>query len=152
MKALDLSIVVGLMSAMSLTACSGSQDAVGDSRKPEVAATARDDRAASPASRLVNRVWRVHAPVDRAPGSFYIFLSDGTLVMTSCVETYRLATWSAQTERRMTIVEDQVVRYDAEIQDSTEQRLRLRLHLRDHEVDLTLEPAAVPYVCPDLRR
>jgi hypothetical protein len=43
-------------------------------------------------ARLTDRVW-LDTGGDAAPGSFRAFLSDGTLVMASCVETYRLARW-----------------------------------------------------------
>ena len=39
-----------------------------------------------------NRVWIDESP-DAPRGSLRAFLSDGTLVMTSCAETYRLAPW-----------------------------------------------------------
>ena len=39
-----------------------------------------------------NRVWLAQ-DADQAPGSFLAFLSDGTLVMDSCGETWRLAPW-----------------------------------------------------------
>ena len=39
-----------------------------------------------------NRVW-IEEGGAAAPGTFLAFLSDGTLVMDSCVETWRLAPW-----------------------------------------------------------
>jgi hypothetical protein len=109
-----------------------------------------------PTASFTNRVWRVISPAGRAPGSFYIFLSDGTLVMTSCVETYRLATWRAATPgdavpNRLTIVEDTNTTYGAEVRRADGQRLELRLHLKSEVVDLGLEPGTTPFVCPDLR-
>ncbi len=100
----------------------------------------------------MNTVWRVTAPTSRAPGSFYIFLADGTLVMTSCVETYRLATWQRADEDTLTIIEDRATQYDADVAQPNDRELRLRLKLVSETVDLTLMRAAVPYVCPDLRR
>ena len=41
---------------------------------------------------LEGRVWIDQGP-DAARGTLRAFLPDGTLVMTSCVETYRLAPW-----------------------------------------------------------
>ncbi len=107
--------------------------------------------AAAPPPTFTNRVWRITSPPDRALGSFYIFLSDGTLVMTSCVETYRLATWRLDTPGRLTIVEDTITSYPADIRRADAQRLELRLHLKSEVVDLGLEPATTPFVCPDLR-
>lgn len=109
---------------------------------------------AAPAStdRLINKVWRITSPPDRAPGSFYIFLSDGTLVMTSCVETYRLATWRADGVSRLMIAEDPGVRYPAEIRDVRDREAHLRLILKSEQVELTLTQADAPFVCPDMPR
>ena len=112
---------------------------------PPVAAT---DRAAGP---LVNTVWRITS-ANRAPGTLFVFLSNGTLVMTSCVEVYRLATWRAETTDRLTIVEDIAVQYTADIRALSQDSLSLRLNLKTEQVDLTLEAAKAPFVCPDLPR
>jgi hypothetical protein len=105
----------------------------------------------APLPSFTNRVWRITSPAGRALGSFYLFLTDGTLVMTSCVETYRLATWRLDAPDRVTIVEDPITSYGAEVRRADEQRLELRLHLKSETVDLGLEPATTPFVCPDLR-
>ena len=112
---------------------------------PPIAAT---DLAAGP---LVNTVWRVTS-ANRAPGTLFVFLSNGTLVMTSCVEVYRLATWRAESADRLTIVEDTAVQYTADIRALSQDSLSLRLNLRSEQVDLTLEAAQAPFVCPDLPR
>lgn len=100
---------------------------------------------------LVNTAWRVTS-ANRAPGTLFVFLSNGTLVMTSCVEVYRLATWRAETADRLTIVEDTTVQYTADIQALSQDSVSLRLNLRSEQVDLTLEAAQAPFVCPDLPR
>ena len=100
---------------------------------------------------LVNTVWRVTSG-NRAPGTLFVFLSNGTLVMTSCVEVYRLATWRAETTDRLTIVEDPPVQYTADMLALSQNSLSLRLNLRSEQVDLTLEAAQAPFVCPDLPR
>lgn len=41
---------------------------------------------------LEDRVW-LDTGADAAPGTIRVFLSDGTLVTTSCGETYRLSPW-----------------------------------------------------------
>jgi hypothetical protein len=106
-----------------------------------------------PAPRFVNKVWKTQSPPDRAPGSIYIFLPDGTLLMTSCVETYRLATWRLEADGRLTVSEDQATTNQAEILELGERDLRLRLHLaKDKKVELGLQVAETPFVCPDLRR
>ena len=130
--------------------CTPSQDTVQRSNPvnapaPPIAAT---DLAGGP---LVNTIWRVTS-ANRAPGTLFVFLSNGTLMMTSCVEVYRLATWQAETTDRLTIVEDIAVQYTADIQALNQNHLSLRLNLKTEQVDLTLEAAKAPFVCPDLPR
>ena len=72
--------------------------------------------------------------------------------MTSCVETYRLATWQTEGTDRLTIAEDPTVSYTADILALSEYSLRLRLNLRSEQVEIAFEPAQAPFVCPDLPR
>ena len=144
------SIICGTtLFATILAGCTPSQDTT--QRSPPVNApappAAATDLTAGP---LVSTVWRITSPAGRPLGSFYIFLPNGTLVMTSCVETYRLATWQADTTDRLTIAEDPAVSYTADIRSLSETSLSLRLNLRSEQVDLTFEPAKAPFVCPDL--
>ena len=81
-----------------------------------------------------------------------MFLSNGTLIMTSCVETYRLAQWTLEPPASLTITEDPITRYGADIVRIDERSLALQLKLRAENVDLTLDLVDTPYVCPDLRR
>jgi hypothetical protein len=133
----------------SLVACSSPE-------VPPVAGVGRSAPAAerdeSAGPRFVDKVWRITAPVGRPPGSLHVFLSDGTLLMTSCVETYRLAQWTLDTPASMTITEDSQTRYRAEITALDDQRLELKLHLRSETVDLVMTVANTPYVCPDMKR
>jgi hypothetical protein len=101
---------------------------------------------------LVDRAWLIVAPPGRAPGSLYVFLSDGTLLMTSCVETYRLATWRWSGDGRLEVTEDPITRYTARVLVIEERDLTLRLELVRESVELRLRAADVPVVCPDLPR
>jgi hypothetical protein len=103
-------------------------------------------------ARLTGKVWLVAEPPGRAPGSLYVFVSDGTLLMTSCVETYRLARWRAEADGRLVVTEDPATRYEVRVLEAGERELRLRLQLVNETVDLRLRAAAAPYVCPDLPR
>jgi hypothetical protein len=103
-------------------------------------------------SRLANKVWLITAPPGRAPGSLYIFIGGGTLMMTSCVETYRLATWQLQGDDRLLVSEDPATSYFVRVIDVGERDLRLRLELVGENVDLELRAADAPIVCPDLPR
>jgi hypothetical protein len=103
-------------------------------------------------SRLTGKVWLVTAPAGRAPGSLYIFLTDGTLMMASCAETYRLATWQLQGDDRLLVTEDPTTSYIVRVVDLGGRDLRLRLELVGENVDLELRAADAPIVCPDLPR
>lgn len=86
------------------------------------------------------------------PGVMRIFLADGTLVMDSCWETYRLAQWRQVSDRSLVIVEDRQ-EIPTEILDGPENELHLRLTLVGGETkDEVYRTAPVPYVCPDMPR
>ena len=104
----------------------------------------------SPPADLVGKVW-VSTDPSASPGTFRIFLADGTLVMDSCGETYRLARWRRVDDRHIEWTEDGV-RIGAEIAQLTADRLRLRLHLKGETKDESYRPAPVPTVCPDMPR
>lgn len=99
---------------------------------------------------LVGKVW-VSTDASAAPGTLRIFLPDGSLVMDSCWETYRLAPWRRIDERRIEWTED-TARIEAEITQLTNERLQLRLQLTGGPKDETYRPAQVPTVCPDMPR
>jgi hypothetical protein len=80
-----------------------------------------------PQPEFVGKVW-VSTDASAAPGTFRIFLPDGTLVMDSCWETYRLAPWRTIDGRRIEWTED-TARIVAQITQLTGERLHLRLQL-----------------------
>jgi hypothetical protein len=104
---------------------------------------------------LFSHIWRLTNAPSRPPaGSIYIFLSNGTLLETSCVETYRIAAWnvdsSAPSELRVT--EDHQLAFTANIAELNDRTLRLHQQLiRSKEArDLTFEAVENEFVCPDL--
>ena len=107
---------------------------------------------AQPASELpfVGRTWLAADPA-AAPGTIRIFLPDGTLVMTSCVETYRLAEWRSVGTGRIEWQEDLAV-IAADVTQPGEDELQLRLELAREVRTETYRSVAVPSVCPDLPR
>ena len=98
---------------------------------------------------FVGKIWIATDP-SAAPGTFRIFLPDGTLVMDSCVETYRLARWRAIDDRRIEWQED-TARIDAEVTQVSPDDLQLRLHLVSEVKEENYRLAHVPFVCPDAR-
>ena len=108
-------------------------------------------------TRLFSRIWQLtDAPSKPAPGSIYIFLSNGTLLETSCVETYRIAAWSVDEKELsvLSVVEDRKLAFRAEIIELTERTLRLRqiLTRTNESRNLTLKAVEQEFVCPDLPR
>jgi hypothetical protein len=106
---------------------------------------------------LLGRIWRVSdAPYGPASGSIYIFLANGTLLETSCVETYRVAGWSVDQSQpnMLRVVEDQQTVFTTTVEESTANTLHLRKkRSRDPAVqDVTLSAVDSEFVCPDLRK
>jgi hypothetical protein len=97
----------------------------------------------------VGRVW-LSTDTSAAPGTLRTFLADGTLVMTSCTETYRLARWTSLSDGRVSWDEDGT-RIDADVAQAKPDGLVLRLHLVREVREEHYKLASVPYVCPDVR-
>lgn len=120
-------------------------------RTDEAPASQPTGDAVSAAPSFVGKAWMGEGSGD-LPGVLRIFLPDGTLVMDSCWETYRLAQWKQVSDRSLMIVEDGQ-EIPAEILDTPENELRLRLALVGGEKkDEVYRPAPVPYLCPDMPR
>ena len=103
-----------------------------------------------PPDLLSGRVW-VSADEGTPIGEMRIFLADGTLVMDSCWETYRLSTWERDGEERIRWEEDgQPI--GAKILTLNETELRLELALVSSIVEKRYRAAEVPFVCPDMPR
>ena len=99
---------------------------------------------------LRDRVW-LDQSSGVAPGSLRAFLSDGTLVMTSCVETYRLAPWRWVSGARI-VWEEDGINVNAEVIVVSEDTLGLAITLADGTTEThTFKAARAPVVCPDLR-
>jgi hypothetical protein len=106
---------------------------------------------------LLGRIWRVsNTPYGPASGSIYIFLPNGTLLETSCVETYRVAVWSVDQSEPDTlrVVEDQQAVFTLTLGESTTNTWHLHKKLlRSAEVqDLILSAVDSEFVCSDLRK
>jgi hypothetical protein len=107
---------------------------------------------------LFGRIWRISKATSApAPGSIYIFLSNGTLLETSCVETYRVATWTADRKDPgvLQITEDGRPAFTAKVIESTDKMLRLQQTLLmggKESRELTLTSVDQEFVCPDLRK
>jgi hypothetical protein len=107
--------------------------------------------AAAPTLPFTDKIW-VRSDSPDLPGVMRIFLADGTLVMDSCWETYRLAKWRALPDNAVAWDEDGM-EIQAHVVEASETALVLRLALVGGEtVEERYQEAEVPYVCPDMRR
>lgn len=114
----------------------------------EVAVPPSVSAEAAPAPAFVDRVWmRVDGDL---PGTFRLFLVDGTLVMDSCWETYRLTRWETVSPIAIRWTEDTAT-IDATVA-ATDAALVLTLALPDGPREERYVPATMPYVCPDTPR
>lgn len=120
---------------------------------------AKPDAASSEAANpLLGRIWRVpESPYGAAAGSIYVFLPNGTLLETSCVETYRVATWTPDKtdSRTVHVVEDQRPAFDATVVQSSVGSIQLKqtLAMGNRETrELTLAAVDREFVCPDLKK
>lgn len=123
---------------------------------PRVASPKPKPENAGDLDKLFARMWLVtKAPEKPARGAMWVFLKNGTLLETSCVETYRVATWSvdARDPRVLKVVEDRAPAFTAEIEELTDQTLKVRQTLtrvvETREIILTGIDGEV--VCPDTR-
>jgi hypothetical protein len=102
-----------------------------------------------PAKGLVDRVW-ASTDADAPEGAIIAFLSDGTLLMTSCGETYRLAPWRRVDD--VTLVwEEDGVQIRAEIAALGGDALALVIDPEGAALGRSYERLRAPVVCPDAR-
>jgi hypothetical protein len=132
-SALALALVLG-------AGCRGGSDSAGDR-------TRTGDPAAGA---LTDRVW-MRSDSTGLPGVTRTFLSDNTLVMDSCWETYRLARWQMESDSTLRWQED-AAEIRATIRSLDDRELVLLVTLRDGSEEQHYTAAAVPYVCPDMKR
>ena len=93
---------------------------------------------AAPAS-FVNRVWVVAESPQVAQGELRVFLSDGTLVMTSPHATPAFGTWSYK-EGSLKITEESH-EYAVDILELTRDSFRIRIHSPGEPVVIRFAPA-----------
>ncbi len=98
---------------------------------------------------VVDRVW-LDTGDDAPAGALRAFLSDGTLVMTSCVEVYRLAPWRWIDGSRLVWEEDgRSIRGEVVLAGRDE--LVLAIELESGTDTRRFTAAEAPVVCPSLR-
>lgn len=99
-------------------------------------------------------IFTLEAPSQPASGSIYIFLPNGTLLETSCAETYRIAKWSANPKdpKALTVVEDGQSAFTAKIVELTRTTLWLQKKFvrSSEQQDVRFTAIEKEFVCPDL--
>ena len=117
--------------ALILSACSASEPPPPDSSTTTTAG------AATPS--FVNKVWVVAESKDVAVGELRVFLSDGTLVMTSPHATPAFGQWR-YTDGNLTITEEGLD-YRTEILELSENAFRIRMFSPGEPVEILFAPA-----------
>ncbi len=97
------------------------------------------DRAAERPASFVNRVWRVDRSSAVADGTLYVFLSDGTLVITSPGNKPMVGSWS-RAEDGLVMVEESIP-YRVDILTLDDDELVIRSHNPGAPVDIAMVPA-----------
>lgn len=107
---------------------------------------------------LFSRAWRVSPSAHgEASGAIYVFLPNGTLLETSCVETYRIATWAADAANpmKLKIQEDNRPAFAAtfSVADDNTLHMTQALKLGPREVkEITLTGIEKEFVCADMKK
>jgi len=103
-----------------------------------------------------DKVWRIDSPTPYPhSSSIYIFLRNGTLLETSCVETYRVAVWKPAPDNpgQLIVSEDGRPAFTATAAAATARTLHLHqvMLLGDKSAhELTLTAIDKEFVCPDM--
>lgn len=91
---------------------------------------------------FVNKVWRVSASSSVAPGTLYVFLAEGTLIVASANGKPAMGTWRYESDA-LTMVEEGIA-YKADILKLSKDEFRIRSHNPGKSVEIALVPANGP--------
>ena len=118
-------VCMGLVSvALLLAACSPSPEP--KAVAPEQANVPQVKPAPKASTVFINKVWKVSQSNAVATGQLYVFLSDGTLVITAPQQKPALATWSYQ-DKKLVMTEDSIA-YPVDILALSENSFSIRMH------------------------
>ena len=95
---------------------------------------------------FVNRVWEVSLSTGVAPGMLYVFLSDGTLVMTSANSRPAFGAWTYQ-GGALTMTEESQT-YKVDILGLSSEEFRIRSNHPGGSIEITLVPAKSAPLAP----
>jgi hypothetical protein len=147
-------LVAGLMSCSQSGNLSGSTSAVAQAITPSSTQATPSAPPSYDLTQMFSKIWRVTAPSGSAPNSLYVFLPNGTLLQTSCVETYAIFPWTIDKADPKVLKVDENGRpaYTAEILELSNTTLRLKQKLipSNETKEITLTAVETEFVCPDL--
>jgi hypothetical protein len=133
MKTLTVAIAITLMIC-------GCADSAEPARPAPAPASQSASPTQSPAPSFINRVWRVSESSAVAAGTLYVFLSEGTLVITSENSKPALGTWKRDGSG-LTMVEESIP-YKVDILNLSAGEFRIRSNNPGRAVEIRLVPAA----------
>ena len=93
----------------------------------------------APKPTFVNKVWRVASSSSIETGMLYVFLSDGTLVISSPHGTPSLGSWKPEADG-LTMVEEGIP-YKADVLKLSEDEFRIMINTPGHGVEIAFVPA-----------
>jgi hypothetical protein len=125
-----LTLVVFVAAALA-TAC-------GPSSSPETVSQGESRELKLPDA-FVDRVWEVSSSASVAPGTLYVFLSEGTLVIASPNSKPALGTWEFENEK-LTMIEESIP-YQVDILSLNEHELTIRSNNPGSPVEIRLHLA-----------
>ncbi len=130
-KSKPRAITLILASGLALTGCS---------REGTPREQGHDGGLGGGALSFVNRVWEVESSSSVAPGTLYVFLSDGTLLITSAHGTPLLGSWR-YAGRELTMIEEGRP-YKVAILQSSAGEFRIRITNPGEPVEIGFVPAS----------
>lgn len=94
-------------------------------------------------ARFVNKVWRVETSSGVAAGTLYVFLSDGTLLISSPYATPALGRWTF-TDGALTMVEESIA-YKVDVLKLDRETFVIRSHNPGEAVKISMVRASAPH-------
>lgn len=91
---------------------------------------------------FTNKVWKVSQSSAVATGTLYVFLEEGTLLITSANSKPALGRWKLD-DGALTMAEESIP-HKVDILNLTAEEFRIRSHNPGQAVQITLVPAALP--------
>lgn len=143
-------VCIGLMSmVLLLSACSPSSQQESKTAEQAAARTEASEPTsaqvktqpvpkASPS--FINKVWKVSQSNAVAKEQLYVFLSDGTLVITAPQQKPALGTWSYQ-DKKLVMTEEGIA-YQVDITDLSDSSFSIRMHSPGEPVDIQFVDAS----------